>query len=310
MKLATYDADGQTSFGMVTRAGVCDLPSMWPGEPATLADAIAGGPELMHRLANVATLAAHCVPWDALRLRAPLPAPGKLIGIAVNYVEHHREFDRDADLPDDPRRTTTPRPFLMPPTCVADPGSEIPWPIYSEEIDYEVELAAVIGRPCRAVTPDEALDCLAGYTIANDVSARSVTHARGREPRPKDAFFDWLHGKWADAVCPLGPWIVTPDELGDPQDLAIDLSVNGQTRQQARTDQMIFSVAELIAFCSQLMTLLPGDVIATGTPSGVGKATGRLLEPGDVITCRIERIGEMTHTLGPRPERFYTPCLT
>ncbi|MGB2820355.1 MAG: fumarylacetoacetate hydrolase family protein, partial [Phycisphaerae bacterium] len=248
------------------------------------------------------------IPLEALRLLAPLPAPPKLIGLAVNYAEHHVECNRGGALPEDPKLHTTPRPFLMPATAVAAPNSEIPWPGYSRDIDYEIELAVVIGLPARQVTPAEAAGCIAGYTIANDVSARSVTHAEGRAERPKDAFFDWLHGKWADGFCPLGPWVVTADEVPDPQDLELELTVNGETRQKSSTAHMIFTVDELVAFLSQIMTLVPGDVIATGTPSGVGMATGKLLTGGETITCRIERIGELTNTLAMPPEAFYTPC--
>ncbi|RPI61622.1 MAG: FAA hydrolase family protein, partial [Planctomycetaceae bacterium] len=172
----------------------------------------------------------------------------------------------------------------------------------------EIELAVVIGKTCRRVAPGDALDYVAGYTIANDVSARNCTHAEGRTKRPKDDFFDWLHGKWGDGFCPLGPYLVTADEVGDPQRLGLELSVNGDVRQKSDTSQMIFDVAELIAFCSQIMTLLPGDVIATGTPSGVALATGKYLTGGDVITCRIEKLGELTNTLGRPPATFYKPC--
>ena len=259
---------------------------------------------LLHDLAENP---ANCNPAD-VRLLAPLPRPPKAIGLAVNYVEHHREFDRGQDLPDDPRRTTTPRPFLMPQTVVMGTRTTIPWPTFSREIDYEVELAVVIGRAAKDVDPDEALDYVAGYTIANDISARSVTHLAGRSERPKDAFFDWLHGKWSDGFLPLGPFLVTAEDIPDPQNLRLQCLVNGEVRQDARTSQMIFSVAELIAFCSRLMTLLPGDVIATGTPSGVGKATGKLLAPGDEVVCRIEGIGELANTIGPAPTDYYQPC--
>ena len=307
MKLATYRHDGRESFGIVIDEGVIDLPACWPNGPRSLLELIAGGDEAIHRAANLATLA-QIIPLDRVELLAPLPRPPKLIGIAVNYLEHHREFDRGHDLPDDAKSRTTPRPFLMPHTCVIGPGATIPWPVFSEKIDHEVELAAVIGRPCRNVTPDDALDYVFGYTIANDISARTVTHAEGRMQRPRDDFFDWLHGKTADGFCPLGPWIVTADEVGDPQQLRLELAVNGETRQDESTAAMIFNVAELVSFCSHLMTLEPGDVIATGTPSGVAKATGKWLAAGDEIRCRIEGIGELTNTLGPRPAEFFRPC--
>ena len=309
MKLATYTHGDRQSYGVVTARGIIDVPAAWPEGPASLLGAIEAGEPALARLREIANVpAATAIALADVRLRAPIPAPPKLLGLAVNYAEHHRELDRGGDLPENPNRNTTPRPFLMPTTAVTDPGAEIPWCDFSRDIDHEVELAVVIGRRSRRVSPDEAAGCIAGYTIANDISARTVTHSAGRAERPKDAFFDWLHGKWGDGFCPMGPWLVTADEVGDPQDLDIELAVDGDTRQKSNTRHMIFSVCETVSFCSHLMTLLPGDVIATGTPSGVGKATGKLLTAGQRITCRIEKIGELTNTLGKAPESFYEPC--
>ncbi len=308
MKLATFLHDGAESFGVVTDEGVLDVPAAWPEGPTSLLAALEAGADALERIADMDADPAGLIPREAVRLLAPIPAPPKLIGLAVNYAEHHRESS-DSGLPEAPKLHTTPRPFLMPATAVAAPGSEIPWPPYSKDVDYEVELAVVIGSRAKCVPPAEAAGCVAGYTIANDVSARSVTYADRRAERPKDAFFDWLHGKWADGFCPLGPWLVTADEIPDPQGLALELTVDGQTRQKSTTAGMIFTVYELIAFLSHIMTLVPGDVIATGTPSGVGMASGKLLKGGETITCRIERIGELTNTLAMPPRRFYAPCV-
>ena len=308
MKLATYLCCRKESFGVVAGEGICDIPSRWPDGPGSLLAALQAGPEALGRIAELAAGCSQAIPLKDVRLLAPIPAPAKLIGLAVNYLEHHREYDRGQDMPDDPARTTTPRPFLMPATAVVGPGDEIPWPDYSRQLDYEIELAVVIAKPAKRVSPSQAADCIAGYTIANDVSARSVTHAQGRSPRPRDEFFDWLHGKWADGFCPIGPWIVTADEIGDPMNLALELTVNGEVRQNSSTANMIFDVYQIVSFCSHLMTLTAGDVIATGTPSGVGLASGRFLSTGDVITCRIEKIGELTNTLGRPPQTFYMPC--
>ena len=309
MKLATYTHDGRQSCGIVTERGIEDVPAAWPDGPASLLEALQAGEPALARLRDIAEApAAPAIGLADVRLLAPIPAPPKLLGLAVNYAEHHRELDRGGDLPGDPRRNTTPRPFLMPTTAVTDPDAEIPWCDFSRDIDHEVELAVVIGRSARRVSPADAAGCIAGYTIANDISARTVTHSAGRAKRPKDEFFDWLHGKWADGFCPLGPWLVTADEVGDPQGLDIELAVDGDVRQKSNTRHMIFSVCEIVSFCSHLMTLLPGDVIATGTPSGVGMATGKLLTGGQRITCRIEKIGELTNTLGSPPESFYCPC--
>jgi len=308
MKLATYVHGGVESYGVVTEAGIVEARTVWPDGPASMLELLRAGPDALERLAALAAGAAATVAIDDVALLAPIPQPPKAIGLAVNYVAHHNELQRPADMPSAPRQTTTPRPFIMPATALAGPGAEIPWPAYSRQIDYEIELAVVIGRTARRVSADEAMDYVAGYTIANDVSARSVTHTEGRAERPKDAFFDWLHGKWADGFLPTGPYLVTADDVADPGNLDIELAVNGQTRQKANSSLMIFTVPEIVAFISQIMTLTPGDIIATGTPSGVGAATGRFLEPGDVITCRIDGLGELTNTLGAAPETFYTPC--
>jgi 2-keto-4-pentenoate hydratase/2-oxohepta-3-ene-1,7-dioic acid hydratase in catechol pathway len=308
MKLASYVYQGRASYGVVREDGVVDVPSQWQAGAATLLEAMQAGESAMSEIARLAKSSARAVPLDKVKLLAPLPQPPKLIGLAVNYVEHHNEFDRGHALPDDPKFHTTPRPFLMPSTCVIGPGDEIPWPSYSRQIDYEVELAVVIGGRAKCVSPQEAGRHISGYTIANDVSARSCTFAQGRQKRPRDDFFDWLHGKWADGFCPLGPWIVTADEIGDPMKLELSLAVNGEVRQKARTSAMIFDVFELVSFISHIMTLVPGDVIATGTPSGVGLATGNFLKGGDAISCRIEKIGELSNRLSMPPEAFYSPC--
>ncbi len=309
MKLATFTCDSKQSFGVVTEAGVCDIPTAWPDGPASVLELLqASSPDALTRVAELAKAETSPIGLSQVKLLAPIPNPPKIIGMAVNYEEHHREWERGADLPDDPRKNTTPRPFLMPHSCIIGPGDEIPWPTFSEQIDYEVELAVVIGRAGKCLTPEQARDHIAGYTIANDISARSTTFAQGRTARPKDDFFDWLNGKWADGFLPLGPYLVTPETIGDPMDLAIELSVNGEQRQASRTSAMIFDLYELVSFTSHVMTLAPGDIIATGTPSGVAKATGKWLKAGDEITCLIANIGELTNTLGPRPDSFYKPC--
>lgn len=307
MKLLMARRGGRTFFGAADERGVLDVRAVWPEGPASVLAALEAGPLCREMLKELLRGEAERIPFSEVALLSPLPRPPKLIGLAVNYVEHHKEFHRGHSLPADPKARTTPRPFLMPSTCVLDPGALIPWPGFSRQIDYEVELAAVVGARCKDLTPEQAPACVAGYTVANDVSARSVTHAEGREKRPKDDFFDWLHGKWADGFCPLGPWVATADEVGDPRDLRLALWVNDEKRQDETTAAMIFDVYELVAFCSRLMTLEPGDVIATGTPSGVGFPQGKLLKPGDRVRCSIERVGELVNTMGPAPDDYYTP---
>ena len=246
-------------------------------------------------------------PLDSVKLLAPIPRPGKVLALAGNYAEHIKEAGLKLGLSDSPRVTTVPRPFLMPATAVIGPGDQIPWPVYSETIDYELELAVVIGRKAKSITPDQAPEFIAGYTIVNDVSARTVTFTKNRAKRPWDEFYDWLNGKWADGFCPMGPFLLTADEIEDVQNLDMMLTVNDQVRQKANTSQMIHPVAQIVSFLSHLMTLEPGDIIATGTPSGVGMATGNFLKAADRIDATIENLGTLTNTLGPRPKKFYEP---
>ena len=309
MKLATFVYDDAESFGVVTQRGVLNAASLRPDGPRTCLELIQAGPCEVAKLAELAASSTDApIPLDRITLRAPIANPPKLMGLAGNYVKHIQESNLAKGLSPSPTTDTTPRPFLMPSTAVADPGQEIAWCDYSKQIDYEAELAIVIGSACKCVSPAGAADCIAGYTIANDISARSTTLTGGRSVRPWDEFYDWLHGKWGDGFCPLGPFIVTPDEIGDVRNLAIQCSVNGQARQDDNTASMIFDVYRIVSFVSHIMTLTPGDIIATGTPSGVGMATGDYLAAGDVITCSIENIGELTNTLGKRPDSFYAPC--
>jgi 2-keto-4-pentenoate hydratase/2-oxohepta-3-ene-1,7-dioic acid hydratase in catechol pathway len=210
-------------------------------------------------------------------------------------------------LTDSPRETTTPRPFLMPSTVVIGPNDQIPWPVYSEEIDYELELAVVIGKNAKCITASEALEYVAGYTLANDISARSVTYKVSRAVRPWDEFFDWSHGKWADGFCPIGPYLVTRDEIADVQNIEMELRVNGEIHQQVNTSQIIYSVVDTVAFLSHIMTLEPGDIIVTGTPKGVGMATKEYLYAGDMIELNAKELGCLKNTLGPKPTKFFIP---
>jgi 2-keto-4-pentenoate hydratase/2-oxohepta-3-ene-1,7-dioic acid hydratase in catechol pathway len=312
VKLLTYRRDDIVSCGVLTDRGVMDIPSSWkgPNPPRSLGEVLERGLS-SDQLQRLAGPAAKTIPLDSVKLLAPIPRPGKILALAGNYSEHIKEAALkrgfDLGLSDSPRLTTVPRPFLKPATCVLNPGETIPWPVYSKEIDYELELAIVIGRVTKCVASDAALSHVAGYTIVNDVSARSVTFAQNRQKRPWDEFYDWLNGKWADGFCPTGPYLVTADEISDVQNLKMVLKVNGAIRQNANTAQMIYAVADIVSFLSHTMTLEPGDIICTGTPSGVGVATGNFLKAGDQIECTIENLGTLTNTLGPSPEQFYEP---
>jgi 2-keto-4-pentenoate hydratase/2-oxohepta-3-ene-1,7-dioic acid hydratase in catechol pathway len=313
VKLVTFSDRDSTSPGVLTDRGIVNLASAWtgPDPPRSVKEVLERGTSCLDQIRELVDSAEQLIPPDFVRLLAPIPRPGKVLALAGNYSEHIKEASvhhgYKLGLSDSPRQTTTPRPFLMPSTAVIAPGDTIPWPTYSREVDYELELAVVIGRLARHVEAGEALDYVAGYTIANDVSARSVTFVAGRAQRPWDEFYDWLNGKWADGFCPMGPWLVTADEVPDVQNLKMTLKVNGQVRQDANSAQMIYPVADIVSFLSQIMTLEPGDVICTGTPSGVGVATGNFLRGGDEIECTIEGLGTLTNTFGAPPPKFYEP---
>jgi 2-keto-4-pentenoate hydratase/2-oxohepta-3-ene-1,7-dioic acid hydratase in catechol pathway len=311
VKLLTYRYDDAVSCGVLTDRGIVDIPQAWEdaNPPMSVIEILERGPACMDRVQRLAASPGPARPLDSVRLLAPIPRPGKVLALAGNYSEHIKEAALkrgfNLGLSESPRRTTVPRPFLMPSTAVIGPGDVIPWPVYSDQIDYELELAVIIGSKAKRVDPDEARAHVAGYTIANDVSARSVTFSKNRQKRPWDEFYDWLNGKWADGFCPLGPYLVTSGEIAHVQNLKMTLKVNDQVRQDANTSQMIYPVADIVSFISHITTLEPGDVICTGTPAGVGVATGNFLKAGDRIECAIEGLGTLTNTLGERPERLY-----
>ncbi|MFA5251961.1 MAG: fumarylacetoacetate hydrolase family protein, partial [Phycisphaerae bacterium] len=293
MKLITFKKNSGFCAGVLTDEGIVDLT----GDFKSVKNIIAGGREAIKKISSIIGKCTKFIDPSAVKLLAPVPDPPKLLALAGNYSEHITEVGLTLGLSDSPRATTVPRPFLMPPTVVIGHNEEISWPAYSEQIDYEIELGVVIGKKANCINPQEAKDCIAGYTIVNDVSARSVTFAKGRKKRPWDEFYDWLNGKWADGFLPMGPFLLTADEIENVQNLQMTLKVNGEIRQNANTSGMIFNVYEIVSFLSHLMTLEPGDVIATGTPAGVAMATGNFLKSGDKIECTIEKLGTLTNTL-------------
>jgi 2-keto-4-pentenoate hydratase/2-oxohepta-3-ene-1,7-dioic acid hydratase in catechol pathway len=311
MKLVSYMMEPRISCGLVTDRGIIDIPSTCKGpvHPHSIKEILIRGQDCLKLVSELPLTATQFLDPANLKFMAPVPRPGKLLALAGNYSDHIREAGRSLGLTESPAKTTVPRPFLMPSTAATGTRTTIPWPAYSEQVDYEIELAVMMGRHARNIAPEDARSFIGGYLIANDISARSVTFSAGRVPRPWDEFYDWLNGKWSDGFLPLGPWLVTPDEIPDPQNLTMELKVNGETRQKANTSQMIFTVDQIISFISHLMTLEPGDVICTGTPAGVAMATGRFLQPGDTIECTMDKLGTLTNTLGPRPSDFYRPLL-
>lgn len=224
-----------------------------------------------------------------LRLAAPVPRPGKLLALAGNYGEHLRESGHEwAE-----KALTTPRLFMKPSTSVTGPYDPILYPKNANKIDWEGEFGVVIGEAARFVKAARAMEHVAGYLVVNDVSERSLKVDSDRKAREGDKWFDWLNGKWFDTFAPMGPALVLKDEVPDPHALKLTTRVNGEMKQSATTGQMIFGVDELIEWASRWMTLEPGDIISTGTPSGVGSASGTFLKPGDVVEVEIEKIGKI-----------------
>jgi 2,4-didehydro-3-deoxy-L-rhamnonate hydrolase len=235
------------------------------------------GRDVLDWLESAETADGPAVPAATLELLAPVPRPRAIVCVGRNYVAHAHE--RGVEPPDEP--------ILFPkfPTSVAAPGATVTVPPATVEPDYEAELGVVIGRLAKNVTAADALDHVAGYTCVNDLSARDLQRRGGQ----------WTRGKAIDGFLPMGPVLATADEVGDPQALRIECRVNGETVQSSSTSLMIFPVAELIAFVTETLTLQPGDVVATGTPAGVGAAMDppRFLCDGDVVEVEIERVGRL-----------------
>jgi 2-keto-4-pentenoate hydratase/2-oxohepta-3-ene-1,7-dioic acid hydratase in catechol pathway len=213
-------------------------------------------------------------------IHPPIARPGKVIAIGLNYEDHAAETG--AEIPEKPVV------FAKYPNTIIGPGAPIRIPPITEQVDYEAELAVVIGSPAKNVSEAEALDYVYGYTNANDVSSRDLQFSEGGQ---------WTRSKSIDTFCPIGPYVATRDEIPDPQNLFIRAILNGETVQDGTTAKMIFSVAELVSFLSRGMTLEPGDIIITGTPPGVGMARDPQLwlKPGDEVSIEIEGLGTLTN---------------
>ena len=255
----------QTSDGVVTAAQTSHGFQRILGDPASPLAVDPAAAEL-----------GHVVEGEVL---APV-VPGKIVAIGLNYLDHIREASMDVP--------QSPLIFTKFPSSVIGTGSAIRFdPSEIRRVDWEVELAVVIGRSTRSVPTAAALESVFGYTVANDVSAREAQFADGQ----------WVRGKSLDTFCPLGPAIVTADEIPDPQRLALGTRVNGESVQDSSTKEMVFGVAELISYCSRFFTLEPGDLILTGTPWGCGEfmTPQRSLRDGDVVETWIEGIGEIVN---------------
>jgi 2-keto-4-pentenoate hydratase/2-oxohepta-3-ene-1,7-dioic acid hydratase in catechol pathway len=269
------------NLGVMVGDRVVPTSALGPDLPATMAELLAGLPESLSNLNRAEFATSAGMEMADVELLAPVPRPGKIVCVGVNYRAHADEQAKDA--PDHPIL------FAKFPTSVIGHGADIRWdPRLTQAVDLEAELAVVIGRQCRRVDEAEALDYVAGYTCLNDVSARDLQFSDRQ----------FVRGKSLDTFCPIGQWLVTADEIPDPQSLRVRSYRNGELMQDASTDEMIHGVAKLVSFCSQAFTLEPGDVIATGTPAGVGwfREPKVLLHDGDEVVIEIEGIGRLVNT--------------
>ncbi|MEM9341959.1 MAG: fumarylacetoacetate hydrolase family protein [Pseudomonadota bacterium] len=300
MRLATItEKDEAVCAAVLSDGRMLDIARAANGDsrlrPATLEDLILGGPDLLDALRAVVTAAENGEHEGAMappsaRLNSPIPRPHKnVFCVGRNYAEHIAEGERAQNTTIGV--TDYPVFFTKPPTSIVAPdGDVLVFEAVSQATDYEVELAVVIGTPGRNIKPEDAYRHIFGYTILNDITARDVQRRHGGQ---------YFKGKGLDGSCPIGPWIVTADEIGDPHALKIGLTVNGEQRQDGSTSDMIFDIPTLIASLSEGMTLEPGDIIATGTPSGVGYAMEppQFLKNGDVVVCEISGIGTLSNTV-------------
>jgi 2-keto-4-pentenoate hydratase/2-oxohepta-3-ene-1,7-dioic acid hydratase in catechol pathway len=312
-RLATYaGAHGEPRAGLVIEDRVVDVATALQrqgparaGAAASVLGLLATWDEVHPRFKAVARdVREHAVsyehrPLSGVTLLAPILFPGTIFCAGANYRDHVEEMSKALKLPQEPdphELGLNPWHFIKASApCVRGPDAEITLPAYSSRVDWEAEIAVVIGRECRNVTVDHALDYVAGATVVNDLSARD--HLRRKHVATDSPFhFDWVSQKCFDGALPMGPWICPMEEIKDLGRLAIKLWVNEELMQDSSSSHLIFSVAEQIAHLSTRLTLRPGDVIATGTPAGCGAARGRFLKAGDRVRVWVETVGEITNT--------------
>lgn len=286
MKLLTFTLGGRTRPGVLDGQHIIDLSAagLPAGGEGDLAAIVAGGDAMLERVRAVmkaGSTARH--PAGECRIVAPIFTPSKIVAVGLNYIDHCKE----ANLP----VPSEPVLFSKFPSSVVGPYDDLSWPeSASQEVDYEVELGVVIGKRGRDIAEGNALDYVCGYTVVNDVSARDMQFANAKQ---------WDRGKSLDTFCPYGPYIVTRDEIPDPQALQVRTVLNGREMQISNTRNMVFGVAKLISYISEGTTLMPGDLIPTGTPFGVGfsRKPPVFLKHGDECVCEVEKIGAIRNTV-------------
>lgn len=291
MKLVSFDAGGGVRPGAVSGDMVVDLSSPSFGSFGSMLEVVRGGDDALARIAGALgnEAAPAGIPLRDVALKAPIPRPLKnIFCVGRNYKEHVAEaasaLKKETVLP------TSPHFFSKPPTTVVGPGDDVPLhEKWTASLDYEVELAVVIGKPGRNIPRERVFEHIFGYTVLNDVTGRDLQRRHGQ----------WFKGKGLDGSCPMGPWIVTASDVAAPGNLDLWLTVNGEERQRSNTGMMIFDIAEIVSVLSQGLTLEAGDIIATGTPSGVGFAMEPpgTLRDGDVVVAGVEGIGEIRNVV-------------
>jgi len=303
-KRATYQAKAGPRAGLVVGDEVFDAATI-TGKPAyatvagILADWTRAERALRNALGGAGSVRAKPTPLAKAKLLAPVPHPATIFCAGANYADHAAAMARKQGMPEpaDPHQQgLKPWHFIKAARTIADPGATIKAADYSKELDWEIELAAVIGRACKDVPKEKALSYVAGYTVSNDLSARDRGRRPGIEPT---SFFkmDWSKHKSFDGSCPIGPWITPASDIADPQKLGLKLWVNGELKQDSNSGKMLFTLAEQIEQLSINMTLHPGDLILTGTPAGTGAESGEFLKAGDVVKVWIEGIGEFSNKI-------------
>jgi acylpyruvate hydrolase len=273
MRLATLATESGTTAAVVLD-GDAAAPVAGYADVGTLLRAGAGG----MAAARDAAGNGHRLPVTVEGLRRPVTAPGAIVCVGLNYRTHILEMGRE--LPEHPTL------FSKLPRALTDPYADVPMPEATQKLDFEGELAVVIGRGGRGISSQDAWDHVAGVTVLNDVTARDLQRRT----------LQWFAGKTLQSSTPMGPWLVTPDEFGDVADHELRVTVNGEVRQRSDLGELVFDVPTLIADLSRIVELEPGDVIATGTPGGVGVADGRFLADGDVVEVSIDGIGTIRNT--------------
>ncbi len=287
MKLATFTHSGATRIGVVVEDSIVDLAAAVPELPREMVAFLEAGPRAIDRAAGAAKNSTHRIALASVKLEAPIARPAEFLAIGLNYADHVEETKM--------KRPEFPMFFNKQSSCVTGPDYPIHLPRASSALDYEGELGFVIGRRCRHVPRDRAHEVIAGYLIVNDVSVRDWQR---RSPT-------MTLGKSFDTHGPVGPWIVTPDEVGDPHKLDLKTFVNGEQRQHSNTKNLIFDCFAQVETLSTVFTLLPGTIVSTGTPGGVAAAMNppKWLKAGDVVRIEIEKIGKLENKVIDEPAK-------